>query len=355
MSWKTCACMRAGDGVALPRATDKGGCVRPFDQLPETERAERYTRLARKALDAYGLIDAEITRQEGTRDAVFHVSKSDERGTRTYALRIGHTDRSIEQLRREIVWLVELCREAKLIVPEPILAPDGDLIHRVGIAGVPGFRSCVLLRWVRGWPLDSDPKPDTMRRAGSFVATLHRHGATYRWPEELATLRPSFAEIEKRISLVALTRYVDRTEVETFEQAIERIQNELDDLGEGSDVVGVVHQDLTLDRLRIDGDQIGAVGFDRCGWGYFAADIARLFVGLRGRNEAETLRAAFLDGYRGIHPVADGTIDRLPVFDALRAVDDIAEVLALDHERLLSDPAGLLERPLSILKRFAAS
>jgi len=355
MSWKTCACMRAGDGVALPRATDKGGCVRPFDQLPETERAERYVRLARKALDAYGLSDAEITWQEGTHDAVFRVLKSDQRGTRAYALRIGHADRSVEQLRREILWLAALCRETRLIVPEPILASDGKLVCRVGIAGVPGFRSCVLLRWVRGWPLDSDPKLDMMRRAGVFAATLHKHGAIYRWPEELAAPRPSFSEIGKRISRAALARYVDHACADAFDRGIERLQAALDGLGEGSEVIGLIHRDFALDRLRIDGDRVGAVGFDRCSWGYFAADIARLFIGLRGRAEAEALQAAFLDGYRGIRPISDGAIDRLPVFDALRAVDDIAEVLALDHEHLLSDPPGLLERPLSVLKRFAAS
>ena len=347
--------MRAGDGVALPRVTDKGGCVRPFNQLPETERAERYARLARKALDAYGLNDVETTWQEGTHDAVFRVLKSDQHGTRIYALRIGHADRSVEQLRREIIWLAALCRETQLIVPEPILASDGQLIHRVGIAGVPGFRSCVLLRWVRGWPLDSDPKPDTMRRAGTYAATLHKHGTVYRWPEELATPRPSFSEIANRISRAALVRHVDRAEADIFEEGIERIQAAFADLGEGGDVVGVVHRDFALDRLRVDGDRLGAVGFDRCGWGYFAADIARLFVGLRGRAEAETLRAAFLDGYRDVRSIPDSAIDRLPVFDALRAVDDIADVLALDHERLPCDPAGLLQRPLSILRRFTAS
>jgi len=327
--------------------------VRPFDQLPDVERIERYTRLARKALDGYGLGDAELTWQPETKDSVFRVSKSDEEGSRTYALRIGHTERSVDQLHREIGWLTALSRDTELAVPEPVLAMDGELVRRVGIAGVPGFRSCVLLRWVRGQPLDADPEPGGLRRAGAFVGELHRHGAGFRWPDELAAPRRELINVADDISRVALARHLDATGVAAFEAGIEQVRAALAGLGEGTDVAGILHGDLELRAIRVRANRIGGVGFDRCGWGYFAADVARLFVGLRGRSEAEALRAAFLDGYREVRPIADDVIARLPAFDAVRAIDEISRVLALDHDLLPVDPRNLLERPLTVLKRFA--
>ena len=45
-----------------------------------------------------------------------------------------------------------------------------------------------------------------------------------------------------------------------------------------------------------------AIDFDDCGWGHFAYDIAVTQWYLRHRPDAETLREAFLIGYREIRP-----------------------------------------------------
>ena len=321
--------------------------MKRFDQLLEQERIDRYTRL-----DGYGLGDAEIVWQPETGDAVFRVSKSDEQGARTYALRIGHSERAIDQLRREIAWLTALCRDTDLIVPEPVLAMDGELARRVGISGVPGFRSCVLLRWIRGQPLCGELEADRLRDAGAFVAGLHQHGAGYRWPDELAASRRTSADFAEGISRVALARHADPAAVDAFFAAVERVRAALARLGEGADVAGVIHGDLRLRKIRFRGDEVGALGFDRCHWSYFLADIAMLFAGLRGRVEAEALRAAFLDGYCGLRPISDEAMAQLPAFDALRAIDDVARILSLDHALLVAEPRSLLEGPLAQLAAF---
>lgn len=324
-----------------------------FEQLPEADQIDRYTRLAQKVLDGYGLAGAEIVWQPGTRDAVFRVSKSDERGTRTYALRIGDPARPVDQLNREIAWLTALCRVTDLVAPEPVLARDGELIRRVGISGVPGFRPCVLLRWVDGQPIDGDPEAVRVRRTGEFVARLHAYGATYRWPDEITAPRRSAARIAESISRPALARHADTVAVDGFFVAIERVQRALGALGDGADVAGIIHGDLRLRRIRFRADRIGAVGFDRCRWGYFATDIATLSADLGRCAEAEALREALFDGYRSVRPVSEETIAQLPTFDALRAIDKVVGILAQEHHPLEADLATALERPLAQLTLFA--
>ena len=324
-----------------------------FEQLPEAERIDRYMRLARKALDGYGLADAETTWQPGTGDAVFRVSKSDERGARAYALRIGHPARSVDQPKREIAWLTALCRDTDVVVPEPVLARDGELIRRVGIGGVPGFRPCVLFRWVYGRPIDSDPEADGLRRAGEFVARLHAHGATYRWPDEIRAPRRTPSRIAENVSRPALARHADAATVDRFFSTIERVQRVLGVLGESADVAGVIHGDLRLRRVRFHADRMGAVGFDRCRWGYFATDVAMLLADLRGRAEADVLRGVFLDGYRSVRSITEETIAQLPAFDALRAIDEVADILSQDHAPTAAGSAAELARPLARSAAFA--
>jgi Ser/Thr protein kinase RdoA (MazF antagonist) len=90
-----------------------------FEQLPESEKLDRYTRLARKALSAYGLDEARLAYLGGPTDATFEVTTGD--ASRHYALRICSRDRSPDELQREILWLTALRRDTDLTVPEPIL------------------------------------------------------------------------------------------------------------------------------------------------------------------------------------------------------------------------------------------
>jgi Ser/Thr protein kinase RdoA (MazF antagonist) len=150
-----------------------------------------------------------------------------------------------------------------------------------------------------------------------------------------------------------LARHAGTAAVAGFFAATERVQGVLAALGEDTDVAGVIHGDLRLRRVRFHGDRIGAVGFDRCRWGYFATDIEGLLADLRGRGEADALRGALLDGYRSVRPITEETIAQLPAFEALRAIDQVVRILARGHDPAGADPTDALEHPLAQLAVFA--
>ena len=70
-----------------------------FDRLSEPEGADRYERLARKALSAYGLADARLTYRGTSTHSTFEVSTGDP--ARHYALRICPAGTGAEPLERE--------------------------------------------------------------------------------------------------------------------------------------------------------------------------------------------------------------------------------------------------------------
>ena len=114
-----------------------------FDELPPAERLHRMERLARKALTAYRLEEAELTLVSAEPSTLFHVR--DRSGGR-FALRIGPPGQEGDHIRLELQWLSALRRDTALIVPEPILSSAGDPLQHLSTRGVPGFRFCVLFR-----------------------------------------------------------------------------------------------------------------------------------------------------------------------------------------------------------------
>jgi Ser/Thr protein kinase RdoA (MazF antagonist) len=306
--------------VRLRRTMDR------FEQLPESEKVDRYTRLARKALSAYGLNEARLSYLGGPTDATFEVTTGDP--SRHYALRICSPDRSPDGLRREILWLTALRRDTDLAVPEPILTMDGELVRKVAIAGVPGFRPCVLLRWVEGESLDRELVPEHLRSVGRTVAKLHSHAETFRWPEEITPPRRNATLMSEVLDEDLLRVHYAEDELDLFREAIELVAVTMTRLRDGPTVAGVIHGDLHRRNVLFHENEARMIGFETCRWGYYAYDLAVAHRWIEGREASDELTAALLDGYRTIRDLPKEVEQYVPVFAALRSIDRAQSILS---------------------------
>ena len=210
-----------------------------FDQLPESEKVERYERLARRALTAYGLEDADLRYLGQSANIVFRVQTDDGR----WALRMCNPGRDHRILMRELLWLVALCRDTDLSVPEPVIMRTGDLFRSVSMPGLSGFRACMLFRWVKG-QFEDELSSDHLRAVGGFTATLHKHAETFRWPEELAPVKISAETVGDNVPRATLKSHYSGDETESLLATIPIIQRSMRSLGKGHDTSGVIHGDL---------------------------------------------------------------------------------------------------------------
>jgi Ser/Thr protein kinase RdoA (MazF antagonist) len=97
----------------------------------------------------------------------------------------------------------------------------------------------------------------------------------------------------------------------------------LQSLPVSSEVFGLTHADFRAGNVTWDGRQVHIFDFDEPTEQWFAADVARPFIGLTDLPIAERrpLQEAFLRGYRAVRPVADRWVESLPRFMQLRALD----------------------------------
>jgi hypothetical protein len=134
--------------------------MKPYEELTYLGRVRRMRRLARVALEAYGLADARYKFVLQAGNTLYRVYDPRPVPTLTanglfaegqYLLRIHYPAyQTAEAIELELAWLAAMRREAGLPVPEPVPALDGRLLTQVSVPGIPGGRNCSLLRWLKG-------------------------------------------------------------------------------------------------------------------------------------------------------------------------------------------------------------
>ncbi|MGE0717793.1 MAG: phosphotransferase enzyme family protein, partial [Alphaproteobacteria bacterium] len=90
--------------------------------------------------------------------------------------------------------------------------------------------------------------------------------------------------------------------------------------GRGEARYGLVHADLRLANLLVDGDRLTVIDFDDCGFSWLAYDFAAAVSFMEDDPTVPALLAAWAEGYRTVAPLAAEDEAEMPVFLAMRRI-----------------------------------
>lgn len=278
--------------------------------------------VARRALAAFDVHDAELTPIRLLNNAVFGVRTGDAR----LVLRIHRPDyRDVAHIRSEIEFLTflgEHVEGTRVRVPRPVVARGGDFV--VEAEG----RSCSLLTWVDGRVLrvGRGLGRRAVHELGRALAQLHdaaerfRPSAEFEVPTwdadgmftEASPYRPG-----------CFDEALSRDDLALFREVEERTRATFDHLVRDGHVMRVIHSDFVLVnclfRRRRDGWEIGVLDFDDLGWGHLLYDLCPLLGNLLDFPATyRPLRREFLAGYRSVRSLPPELEVHLPVLMAAR-------------------------------------
>ncbi len=268
---------------------------------------------AHAALSAFGLDGAVLHFLRHNENAVYRV-KTPANGT--FALRLhlprpgvggGMVAHRQDWMESELTWLAALAEGSDIPVQRPLLTLDGALL-----APLPGGGWASLLAWLPGKPLaQDDPRAQFYAGlAGELAARLHTF--VLGWPQGTTLPRPAYDGSRVHTAMTTLEDGVSlglyaTAEVDRLAAGAARMATLLDRACAIPGSHGLIHADLGLGNLLVEGDTLSPIDFGLCGHGPFAQDVG----GMLGAFDTPALRQATLAGYEKLRP--------LPPADAVEA------------------------------------
>lgn len=330
----------------------------PFNSLSQPDQRAILEDIATLALDHYAIGGVPKARLLNlSENATYAIEGCDRR----YALRIHrdgyHAPRAIAS---ELAWMVALREAGVVITPRPVWNGDGAYVTQVRHPALLQPRSVVLFDWESGAePSIDDDLGQPFEKLGAVTARMHAHAR--RWSRPAGFTRPVW-NFETALGNAAphWGRWRDgigMTPAHTalFGRTVDAIGRRLAVFGTAPDRFGLVHCDLRLANLLIDGPVVKAIDFDDCGFSWFMYDAATPVSFYEGDAKVPDLIDAWVRGYRSEAPLGAADAAEIPTFIMLRrlllvawigshAETDLAQSMGVAYT---DGTAGLCETYLS--------
>ena len=227
----------------------------------------------------------------------------------------GIRDRS-DVLEFGLKWFDALAQDTDLTVQQPIANREGSLITQVDVEGQ-GV-NCALLDWVEGdevsgYHPDNVGRPvSDLRNLGVMLARMHRHAGDWTLPEGFVLPRMDRTRMQTALEVVRWAAEQDRlptSDVPVLENAVQRIDGVMDDLGESRPVWGPIHTLMPGNAVFTD-DAACPIDYNSYAFGYYLFDIAWSFIW----NGPADRRRAFLEGYQSVLALPDNYASLIEAF-----------------------------------------
>lgn len=244
-------------------------------------------------------------------NATYRVDTAD---TKSFALRIhrvGYHDRVA--IASELAWLIDLRAQGVVTTPRPVAGRDGEFIQVVQ------SRHVVLFEWEQG----REPEiGEDLASLGEAAARMHLH--VMRWQRPAWFMRHTW-NFETALGDVAphwgrwrdgLGVMPDMTGV--FQRTVDVIGQRLSVYGQSAERFGLVHGDLRLANLLVDGDEVKVIDFDDCGFSWFMYDAATPVSFYEHESQVPELIESWKTGYRRVRELSREDEAEIPTFVMLR-------------------------------------
>jgi Ser/Thr protein kinase RdoA (MazF antagonist) len=274
--------------------------------------------LARIACAAYGISDCALHLYPLTENWTYRV---DAGSAEPVVLRIYRPgNRSPAEIMSELAWMNAIREESPSLVPDVIPTAGGSPVLGLIRDAPLGPCYCVMFSYAAG----SEPAEDELAawfpELGSITARLHRHARAWTRPSwfrrprwDVSTTlgdRPHWGPWQSFVT--------DTGELKQLERLAAAVTRRLRRFGDRAERFGLVHADLRLANLLVDGDRITVIDFEDCGLSWYLYDLACALTFNEGRADVGELIAAWVDGYREVEHLSAEDEKEIETFLMLR-------------------------------------
>ncbi|SON57973.1 serine/threonine protein kinase [Hartmannibacter diazotrophicus] len=225
-----------------------------------------------------------------------------------------------DEIASELAWLKALGADGVVETLTAIPQAGGELIADIDDDGV--VRHVVAFGLLPGKePQEGEDLVHWFRELGAINARLHAHAKDWRKPEGFARKVWDYDAMLGETLLwgdwregLGLTSE-GRDVLERTSTLLKRL---LEDYGKDEDRFGLVHADMRVANLLVDGSHLSVIDFDDCGFSWYLYDFAAAISFIEHEPYIPDLLAAWIEGYRTVAALSEDDCAIIPVFIMLR-------------------------------------
>jgi len=278
-----------------------------------------FEQFAQASLPAYGLgPDAQVTLLNVSENGTFRV---DDPAQGRSVLRVHRTGyHTLEAIHSELAWISALRGEGVVRTPAYLPSPAGDDVVTVRLDNG-DTRHVVRFAWVDGVEPDEGRLAQDFEQLGSITARLHAHAQ--RWPRPAGFTRFVWDFDTSLGDRGHWGRWQDGMgmgpdEEQVLGRCADLLQRRLQAFGQGPERFGLVHADMRLANLLVNGDDVTVIDFDDCGLSWYLYDLGSSLSFIEHEPYVPELMDAWARGYRQVAPLSAEDESELPTFVMLR-------------------------------------
>jgi Ser/Thr protein kinase RdoA (MazF antagonist) len=286
----------------------------PSSQLTDAD----FARFARETARRYGFGERADIGAFGalTENPTFRVVEAEAR--EPVALRIYRPGgRPAEEIESELAWISAIRSETPVSTPAVVPTLTGERFARLE-GERPIFAAAFDL--LPGHEADDEDLGRLMPRIGEVTAQLHLQAREWTPPPSFE--RPRW-DLETTLGSNPhwgpwQASVPDRGEREQLKRLADTVLTRLQVFGFDPSRFGLVHADLRVANLIVEGDAVAVIDFDDCGFCWYLYDLGATLTLYEDAPNVDELIASWVDGYRAIAPLSVDDEREIPTFVMLR-------------------------------------
>ena len=284
------------------------------------EFMERLQNALRSALPAWNMpSDAQLKLLSISENATYLAEDTHSGARLVLRMQRPHYHSDVE-IKSELDWVAALRSSGLVHTAEPISTKDGQWVYKVEDGDL--VHRITAFSFVSGSePQMSDDLADWYRILGATTARLHQHSLGWVQPDGFVRKHWNFT------TLIGETPHwgdwrlgpgLNDDDIALLEQAQSVIERRCLAYGQNPQRYGLVHCDMRLANLLVEGDDLCVVDFDDCGFSWFLYDFAACISFIEHEPCIPRLQSAWLEGYQSVRALDEADIAMLPYFVMMR-------------------------------------
>ena len=277
--------------------------------------------LKRSLCEQYGFTEEmKIELLKYSENLTYQMETADKR----YVLRIyrpGYHDP--QELYGEILWQKRLKEDTGLHLADILPGKNGKMLQQTEIGGktydiaVFSFVSGKVLRDLSGERLYH-----YMEKMGEITGILHSHAIGWEDAGKLKRFHWDFqylvGENARWGNFMEMKTLTD-SQKKWYGEAVKIAEKRLQKYGKTRERYGLIHGDLNINNILVDGETLYVLHFDDCGFGWFLYDLSTAVLEYFGETMERSLET-LLKGYQKYRRLSKEDLEEMETFVVLRKI-----------------------------------